>query len=85
MKEQEFLDGVSQIEADVVESFVAMDARLQKRAGRSKARIIWTRIGAVAACFAVILSAVMILPMLGGGLPEIFDPPFDFPFIGLRG
>lgn len=82
MKEQEFLDGVSQIEADVVESFVAMDARLQRKAGRSKARIIWTRIGAVAACFAVILSAVMILPMLGGGLPEIFDPPFDFPFIG---
>lgn len=82
MKEQEFLDAVSHIEADVVESFVAMDARLQRKAGRSKARIIWTRIGAVAACFAVILSAVMILPMLGGGLPEIFDPPFDFPFIG---
>ena len=82
MKEHEFLDGVSQIEADVVESFVAMDARLQRKAGRSKARIIWTRIGAVAACFAVILSAVMILPMLGGGSPEIFDPPFDFPFIG---
>ena len=82
MKEHEFLDGVSQIEADVVESFVAMDARLQRKAGRSKAKIIWTRIGAVAACFAVILSAVMILPMLGGGSPEIFDPPFDFPFIG---
>ena len=82
MKEQEFLDGVSQIEADVVESFVAMDARLQRKAGRSKAKIIWTRIGAVAACFVVILSAVMILPMLGGDSPEIFDPPFDFPFIG---
>ena len=82
MKEQEFLDGVSQIEADVVESFVAMDARLQKKAGRSKAKIIWTRIGAVAACLAVILSAGMILSMLGVGSPEVFDPPFDFPFIG---
>jgi hypothetical protein len=82
MKEQEFLDGVSLIEADVVESFVAMDARLQRKAGRSKAKIIWTRIGTVAACFVVILSAVMILPMLGVGSPEVFDPPFELPFWG---
>ena len=82
MKEQEFLDGVSLIEADVVESFVAMDARLQRKAGRSKARVIWTRIGAVAACFAVVLSAVLILPMLGVGVPEVFDPPFELPFWG---
>jgi hypothetical protein len=58
MREQEFLDAVSHIEADVVESFVAMDARLQRKAGRSKARIIWTRIGAVAACFAVLIGGV---------------------------
>ncbi|MBO5512665.1 MAG: hypothetical protein J6B24_13100 [Clostridia bacterium] len=82
MREQEFLDAVSHIEADVVESFVAMDARLQRKAGRSRAGIIWTRIGAVAACFAVVLSAVLILPMLGVGVPEVFDPPFDFPFPG---
>ena len=82
MKEQEFLDGVSLIEADVVESFVAMDARLQRKAGRSRARVIWTRIGAVAACFAVILSAVLILPMLGVGSPGGFDPPFELPFLG---
>lgn len=82
MREQEFLDAVSHIEADVVESFVAMDARLQRKAGRSKARIVWTRIGAVAACFAVVLSAVLILPMLGVGVPEVFDPPFELPFWG---
>lgn len=82
MREQDFLDAVSHIEADVVESFVAMDARLQRKAGRSRARVIWTRIGAVAACFAVVLSAVLILPMLGVGSPEVFDPSFDFPFPG---
>ena len=82
MREQEFLDAVSHIEADVVESFVAMDARLQRKAGRSKAKIIWTRIGTVAACFAVVLCAVMILPMLGVGSPEVFDPPFELPFWG---
>lgn len=82
MREQDFLDAVSHIEADVVESFVAMDARLQRKAGRSRAGIIWTRIGAVAACFAVVLCAVMILPMLGVGSPEVFDPPFELPFWG---
>ena len=58
MKEQEFLDGVSQIEADVVESFVAMDARLQKRAGRSGTQRMWMRVGAVAAALAVVLGGV---------------------------
>ena len=82
MREQEFLDAVSHIEADVVESFVAMDARLQRRAGRSRAGIVWTRIGAVAAYLAVVLCAVMILPMLGVGSPEVFDPPFELPFWG---
>ena len=56
MKEQEFLDGVSLIEADVVESFVAMDARLQKRAGRSKAKVIWIRIGAAASGLILVLA-----------------------------
>ena len=82
MREQEFLDGVSLIEADVVESFVAMDARLQRKAGRSRDRVIWTRIGAVAACFAVVLCAVMILSMLGVGSPEVFDQSFELPFWG---
>ena len=31
MKENEFLDGVSNIESDVVERFVSMDNKLQKR------------------------------------------------------
>ena len=59
MKEQEFLDAVSHIEADVVESFVAMDARLQKRAGRSKAKVMWIRIGAVAASGLILVLAFL--------------------------
>ena len=31
MKENEFLDGVSNIESDVVERFVSMDNKLQKK------------------------------------------------------
>ena len=57
MRELEFLDAVSHIEADVVESFVAMDARLHRKAGRSRARVIWTRIGAVAASGLILVLA----------------------------
>ena len=79
MKEHEFLDGVSQIESDVVESFMAMDNRLQKRANRSRGKRAWMRVGAVAACFAVIVGAVMVVPTLWrmATLPEV--PTWDNP------
>ena len=61
MKEHEFLDAVSRMEPDVVERFVAMDNRLQKRAGRSKAQRIWMRVGAMAAAFAIVLGGVSLI------------------------
>ncbi len=64
MKENEFLDGISNIESDVVERFVSMDNRLQKKANRSKTRGRWLRLGAVAACLALIVGAVMVVQML---------------------
>ena len=64
MKENEFLDGISNIESDVVERFVSMDNRLQKNANRSKIKSAWLRLGAVAACFALIVGAVMVVQML---------------------
>ncbi len=62
MKENEFLDGVSNIDADIVERFVSMDNRLQKKSSRSKR--IWIRVCAIAACLTLIISAVIALPML---------------------
>ena len=56
MKENEFLDGVSNIDPDVVERFVSMDKRLQKKPSIKR---IWTRVGAAAACFALIASVVL--------------------------
>ena len=64
MKENEFLDGVSNIESDVVERFVSMDNKLQKKAKQSKAKGIWLRLGAIAACLALMISAVIVVPML---------------------
>ena len=64
MKENEFLDGVSNIEPDVVERFVKMDNKLQKKANKPKSKGIWLRFGAIAACFVLILSAVLVVPIL---------------------
>lgn len=64
MKENEFLDGVSNIEPDVVERFVKMDNKLQKKANKPKSKGIWLRFGAIAACFLLIVSAVIVVPML---------------------
>ena len=36
MKENEFLDGVSNVDSDVVERFVSMDNRLQKKPQKAK-------------------------------------------------
>ena len=65
MKENAFLDGVSNIEPDVVERFVAMDNKLQMKANKPKSKRIWLRFGAIAACFVLILSAVLIIPRPG--------------------
>lgn len=76
MKENEFLDGVSSIDPDVVERFVAMDNVLQKRASRVKSKRIWLRFAAAAACLAIIAGALFVLPMLRG------DDPGEIPDTG---
>lgn len=56
MKENEFLDGVSNIDSDIVERFVSMDNRLKRKASK---RTLWIRVGALAACFALIASIIL--------------------------
>ena len=76
MKENEFLDGISSIDPDIIERFVAMDNVLQKRASRVKSKRIWIRFGAIAACLAIIAGAIFVLPMLRG------DDPVTIPNTG---
>lgn len=74
MKEDEFLDGVSNIESDVIERFVLMDNMFQMKANKSKR--VWLRLGALAACLAIIAGAIFVLPMLRG------DDPGEIPGTG---
>ena len=55
MKENEFLDGVSNIDPDIGERFISMDNRLKRNASK---RSIWVRVGALAACIVLIVGAV---------------------------
>ena len=72
MKEQEFLDGVSNIAPDIVERFVSMDNKLQKKASRPGFKGARLRLAAVAACLALIIGAAVAVPMLlRGDLPGI--------------
>ena len=75
MKENEFLDGVSNIESDVVERFVSMDNKLQKKAYKPKSKEIWLRFGAIAACFLLIVSAVLVVPMLYDDDSDVIPGP----------
>lgn len=56
MKENEFLDGMSNIDADVIERFVNMDNKLQSRSRRS--RSVWLRVLALAACVALVIGVI---------------------------
>ena len=70
MKENDFLDGVSNVDPDVVERFVSMDNKLQKKANKSKSKGIWLRFGAIAACLALIVGAITTIPMFRQYFPE---------------
>lgn len=72
MKENEFLDGVSNIEPDVVERFVSMDNKLQNKASKLKSKGIWLRFGAVAACILLIISVIVVEPLLEEFIPGLF-------------
>jgi hypothetical protein len=75
MKETEFLDGISYIDPDVVERFVSMDNRLRENVGTFKSKQIWLRVGAIAACAALIISAIVVVPMLTEPKDPIVNPP----------
>ena len=76
MKQNEFLDGVSNITLDVVERFISMDNRLQTGTSRAKSKRMWLRFAAAAACLAIIAGAIFVLPMLRG------DEPGEIPNTG---
>lgn len=73
MKKQEWTAGLDHIDPALVEQYVHQKETLTQK---KKKRSFWLRAGALAACFALILSAVVVAPLLKSGAPLI-DPSSD--------
>lgn len=75
MKKKEWNEGLDHLDPDLVERYVSHKERLAQ--DQKKHKDIWLRIGALAACFVLILSsAIVIAPMLrgsgqGGGSTDV--------------
>ena len=74
MKKKEWNEGLDHIDPDLVEKYVEEKDRLRQK--KKKPRRIWLRLGAIAACFVLIVTAVIVVPMLReNNLPDI--PTWD--------
>ena len=73
MKKKEWNQGLDHIDPDLVEKHIEQKERLRQK--NKKAKGVWLRFGAIAACFLLIVSAVIVVPMLREDDPGIITPP----------
>lgn len=76
MNKQEWNEGLNHLDPDLVEKYVAQKDLLRQK---KNTKGVWLRIGALAACFALIVSAIFVVPMLrkdgsGTSSPSIYNP-----------
>ena len=70
MKKKEWNEGLNHIDPDLVEKYVEQKDRLRQK--NKKPQGVWLRFGAIAACFLLIVSAVIAVPMLQkANLPDV--------------
>ena len=74
MKKKEWNEGLNYLDPDLVEKHIEQKERLRQK--NKKAKGAWLRFGAIAACFLLIVSAVIAVPMLQkSNLPDV--PTWD--------
>ncbi|MBE6583913.1 MAG: hypothetical protein E7649_02860 [Ruminococcaceae bacterium] len=73
MKKKEWNEGMNHLDPDLVEKHIEQKERLRRK--KQRARGIWIRFGAIAACFVLIVSVIIVSPMLRGDDPGIGTPP----------
>lgn len=57
MKREDIMNGIGEIDADLVEKFIDVDRKLQEKANKPTGQRFWLKIGAIAAC-AVLIAAI---------------------------
>ena len=76
MKKKEWNEGLNYLDPDLVEKHIEQKEKLRQK--KQKMKGIWLRFGAIAACFVLVLSAVIVVPMLQkANLPDV--PTWDTP------
>ena len=74
MKKKEWNEGLNYLDPDLVEKHIEQKEKLRQK--KQKMKGIWLRFGAIAACFVLVLSAVIVVPMLQkANLPDV--PTWD--------
>ena len=74
MKKKEWNEGLNHLDPDLIEKYIEQKERLRQK--NKKAKGVWLRFGAIAACFLLIVSAVIAVPMLQKAkLPDV--PTWD--------
>ncbi len=78
MKKKEWNEGLNHLDPDLVEKYVEQKDSLRQKSKKPKS--LWLRFGAIAACFVLILSAVVV-PILREDDPGTVNPPDHIPII----
>ena len=73
MKKKEWNEGLNYLDPDLVEKHIEQKERLRQK--NKKPKSVWLRFGAIAACFLLIVSAVIVVPMLREDDPGIIPNP----------
>ena len=77
MKKKEWNEGLNYLDPDLVETYVAQKDRIRQKNRKSKGA--WLRFGAIAACFTLVLSAILLAASMlrDPGDDPCIDPPID--------
>ena len=81
MKKKEWNEGLNYLDPDLIEKYVEQKEMLREK--KQKNKNVWLRFEAIAACFVLILSAVIVVPMLREDEPGVIIPP-DIPIVNAQ-
>ena len=73
MKKKEWNEGLNYLDPDLVEKHIEQKERLRQK--NKKTKSVWLRFGAIAACFLLIVSAIIVVPMLREDDPGVTPGP----------
>ena len=73
MKKKEWNEGLNHLDPDLVEKHIEQTERFRQQ--KQKSIAVWRRFGAIAACFVLILGAVIVVPILREDDPGIIPGP----------